>query len=44
MSKRLDNKVDETLTEFKLIETQIMIWGNINKWDDMCSSNKSVFS
>ena len=38
MSKRLDNKVDETLTEFKLIETQIS-----NSTSSNYEENKSVY-
>jgi len=38
MSKRLDNKVDETLTEFKLIETQIS-----NSTSSNYEENKSIY-
>ena len=38
MSKRLDNKVDETLTEFKFIETQIS-----NSTSSNYEENKSVY-
>ena len=38
MSKRLDNKVDETLSEFKLIETQIS-----NSTSSNYEENKSIY-